>query len=1143
MQDTLNRKPAGKGRFDPSEPLHMTTRHAAARNVRPGGSSSINGSVDDNDSRRGSMDDFMHNPAHDFSPPKGRRISGESHHSTSQLDPPFGHISIPQFGLQGSQSPSRKRKRTYSTPHISESIDTDTHPATRVRTTEENLDTFNAVVVPGDHLSDRVSAGSSSSRDPEHYAVAIQSNEVTPTATPMASEPVSPVSDETNITPHYSVKHMDIAMADIDGPGDEEDLDDIDDDDVPVAAEDIDDVADPEDDEDQVTAGPRKRLTGRRRADHHNVKIEATMRRQLQLKSAYRCIARALKPLLAEIAFKTVEELEANPVRHQQALEYESEGGVHQLLDAALANRKRQLELQVKHNREQLRDRFLGEKAVRTNVCTNEVNITRQTRLDELEHEFLRIARGMQIEQTRKQDVTDDEDGDVLHRPKHTDYRFTRGAPLDPRHESRSRVGLETERAIFDMQRRFEMHEMLQDASTKESVQNMESFTVMDTTARAAAVAQRESICNIDMLMHAAAEVDRLANLPIIPNEEAVGLQVLGDLASRPSVRAAVLSPATPRRLDEAFVPEQREVQLPTSERTPGGLDKCYQSPLRFSPGTEQFVPHQPQNSTQRSHSERPTWDTSLASSPPTSTKRLSDFPFLRSYFGSPSLNLPGKHEPPQQQHRRQLSHDTFQHHRQPSQGLILCQRNDSEESVQADSGSVEATLSDAWSRDDAARGLHRRPWTGDSRVRSSDPGESLSRFQPRILRPQEEPAALAAPTNRALLELDDANRETPEHKLIPQAERQIGVDEGDESRHRSHTRPVETVFRDDLLEQASSEGATEAQARDDEADHTRPTQEANEDMQTHKARSRGSSPDRSPTTDVSGSQDGDRGSHGRGKEGKHYLKPSKAQRNGFSRKALKELRKGSQKRPSPSVAQVSEGGSQMFRFRLNTADTSKSGGFTSRVPTGTPQSVHHGPDLPYPALPSYNKPPAAPAPFPPSHGPHGPSHGHHPPHYYHPDSYYPHRNSLPGPGAPPSWPPPPFGSSYGRLPPPPPPPPHGSSSMGPPPSEGWASGAAGSSASHMGGPHPGLSRTSSLSLQYGGPAIAPARPDARYPYGTGPPGGNHPPAFAQQQRNLEGGGSGSSSGSGSGSGGRRRTHSDAPRDTKWQHYNPSGKK
>jgi hypothetical protein len=66
-----------------------------------------------------------------------------------------------------------------------------------------------------------------------------------------------------------------------------------------------------------------KRLPGRRRAPNPNISIEADLRRQLQLKMGYRAVAKALKPILAELAKRTVEELESSQDAHKHTEEYD----------------------------------------------------------------------------------------------------------------------------------------------------------------------------------------------------------------------------------------------------------------------------------------------------------------------------------------------------------------------------------------------------------------------------------------------------------------------------------------------------------------------------------------------------------------------------------------------------------------------------------------------------------------------------------------------------------------------------------------------------------------------------------------------------------------------------------------------------
>jgi len=67
---------------------------------------------------------------------------------------------------------------------------------------------------------------------------------------------------------------------------------------------------------------PLKRLPGRRRAPHPDHNVEADLRRQLQLKVGYRAVAKALKPLLQELATRTIDAIQENPEEHRESDQY-----------------------------------------------------------------------------------------------------------------------------------------------------------------------------------------------------------------------------------------------------------------------------------------------------------------------------------------------------------------------------------------------------------------------------------------------------------------------------------------------------------------------------------------------------------------------------------------------------------------------------------------------------------------------------------------------------------------------------------------------------------------------------------------------------------------------------------------------------
>jgi hypothetical protein len=74
---------------------------------------------------------------------------------------------------------------------------------------------------------------------------------------------------------------------------------------------------------DQEQSKVVRRLPGRRRAPNPNMSIEADLRRQLTLKTSYRSVAKALKPILDEIAKRSIIQLEDDAEAYTQCPEYE----------------------------------------------------------------------------------------------------------------------------------------------------------------------------------------------------------------------------------------------------------------------------------------------------------------------------------------------------------------------------------------------------------------------------------------------------------------------------------------------------------------------------------------------------------------------------------------------------------------------------------------------------------------------------------------------------------------------------------------------------------------------------------------------------------------------------------------------------
>lgn len=593
------RVPGRPGRFDPSEPLHMTTRRAAKTGTT-NGSPSLNGSVDDNDSRRGSLDDSRPFTSHsngsqfsaksralsDVEVGRGFSMDGDQMNGLN-MDEENGvgeevFEPLPSIGSSPSpSSPSRKRKRSSSPvrPSSPQQLSTPLEPSTPQQQSspqhppdseqpslsehvgdvpaitveqhdplpdDDDMDT--AEVIPPEDLSDRdvpPSQASSHSDDVAANGDTLMGPSLD--ATPAVSGHVSPVTSESNSEEGMTnAKHLGAALEAARAEQEEqEDADDNED-----AMDVVEDLEDGEEVDGQVRSDddgrPRRgRFGGRRRAKHAIPRVERAMQRQSELKSAYRAIARAQKVVLAEIAQRTIDGLEADPNAHLQAMEYDT---VRDGLRASFDERRERIEAQHEFNMEQLQKTLSSQASLKKDSIKSRLDMMQDEQLDSLEYRVLEIARAAQRDGHDGGDETEDEDEVVL-RPKGMSYRWKRTAALDQIYDSRSRQSLEMQRATADMHRRYEMRRMLDQLPQDERPEVFGGFTIRDNAAREVAAHKRNSRVNTQTLANAAAEIERLeaieraTRIPIIPNEEAIGLQVLSELASRPSLSAGSVPP------------------------------------------------------------------------------------------------------------------------------------------------------------------------------------------------------------------------------------------------------------------------------------------------------------------------------------------------------------------------------------------------------------------------------------------------------------------------------------------------------------------------------------------------------------------------------------------------------------------------
>ncbi|KAK0306141.1 hypothetical protein LTR01_006489 [Friedmanniomyces endolithicus] len=546
------RIPGKPGRFDPSEPMHMTTRRRAKGGV-VNDSPSTNGSTNDDHSPRGSLDE--NRPLSSYSLPSQTSPEMLQHTNTADMTTTPAHsladtslipprlvitedASVALSDDGSAVSPSRKRKRESrsppSTPPAQVNVTATQEPELDEDTAQQQSDAEDAVeLISPSQLSDREesydNADSESEEQPdEEIAVATGSLGMSPAGS-VEDSPASSVSqmeDQSTAKPLDAM--VDELMPDV---GDEVlpeivDVDDLDD---------VDEQAMTDDDDRPVV---RKFGGKRRRAAHHLPGVEMRMRRQLETKKAYRVIARELKAVLAEISQRSLDQVASSEASYVEATEFKD---VKAGLDAALEKRNALVRAQHKLNMGLLKQSLQSQEQVRRTESQFIIENAQDAACARLQLEFLTVARKAQLLDKPNNNATEDED-EIVPRPKRMAHGFKRGDALGHVYESRSRQALETERAMKDMQCRLLMRKMLQALPEDDDKVTHHPFTIMDRTPRDAAEARSNEINRIGMLAAAADEAERIASIPKIRNEDAHGLQLLSDLCVRPSILAPVLT-------------------------------------------------------------------------------------------------------------------------------------------------------------------------------------------------------------------------------------------------------------------------------------------------------------------------------------------------------------------------------------------------------------------------------------------------------------------------------------------------------------------------------------------------------------------------------------------------------------------------
>ncbi|KAF2858470.1 hypothetical protein K470DRAFT_131272 [Piedraia hortae CBS 480.64] len=293
---------------------------------------------------------------------------------------------------------------------------------------------------------------------------------------------------------------------------------------------------------------PKQRGGRRRKGQHHIPEVEIALRRQLELRTAYRGLMRALKPVAAEVADRTLIELETNPTSHEEATEHP---GVIAGLDAALERRRAEIHTQRELTERLLHETLEAESSVTKRTFSSTIRDLQDAFLDKIERDIVVLDDEVRRESDSEGDATDLEDG-VFPRPRRMGYGGKKGSHLDKRYHSRSLPAMEAEIASEQVGSRFKMRQMLR-VYNYVSPPDPIAYTIFDKSIRDAGIARSKAVDRTKTLAAATAVVEKPKGIVTTKNlavegEAAVALQVLGDLALQ-------LGPLPPRRNAAASQP------------------------------------------------------------------------------------------------------------------------------------------------------------------------------------------------------------------------------------------------------------------------------------------------------------------------------------------------------------------------------------------------------------------------------------------------------------------------------------------------------------------------------------------------------------------------------------------------------------
>ena len=245
-----------------------------------------------------------------------------------------------------------------------------------------------------------------------------------------------------------------------------------------------------------------RRLPGRRRAPHTDPQIEADMRRQLELKIAYRAVVKSLKPVLAELAERTEEDLTKNPDRHGEFAEYDS---VIAELDARLEARLAAIHSGLREEKKRIKREYAAVQALATSRYMIHLNDCFDAAISTCKHHYTRLLR--QSQRTMDDDATEDEEdvGSLMSNPE-VDRRASDLLKLGI--NTRCQQYIENDKLWADLECRCSLHKHQLRSEPASIHPCPRGFAVYDGTNRARAFATT----NLLILMDAHLEVEKVSS-------------------------------------------------------------------------------------------------------------------------------------------------------------------------------------------------------------------------------------------------------------------------------------------------------------------------------------------------------------------------------------------------------------------------------------------------------------------------------------------------------------------------------------------------------------------------------------------------------------------------------------------------------